>query len=145
MKTRYQETKPLNPNKCVVSFSVDPHQANLQSHFLSFNFPLCFNPTRTFLGVLTTIFPFLHMFLGLNPNSFLMSRPYAVSMLLQGTAPKSPLLFLAKLFSDPSLMLHLDDFHFSTVQSCNAFTKQLVTPCPASFCLASPYLPYESP
>ena len=33
----------------MASFSVDPHHANLQSHLL-FNFPLCFNPTSTFLG-----------------------------------------------------------------------------------------------
>ena len=33
------------------SFSVDPHQANLQLHLLLFNSRLHFNPTPTFLGV----------------------------------------------------------------------------------------------
>ena len=35
---------PLNPRKCEASFSVDPHQANLQPN-------LRFNPIPTFLGV----------------------------------------------------------------------------------------------
>ena len=43
---------PLNPSKCEVSFfSVDPHQANLQSNLFLLNSRLCFNPTPTFLGV----------------------------------------------------------------------------------------------
>ena len=43
---------PLNPSKCEASFySVDPHQANLQSNLLLLNSRLCFNPTPTFLGV----------------------------------------------------------------------------------------------
>ena len=40
---------PLNPSK-YEAFSVDPHQASLQSNFL-FNSHLRFNPTPTFLGV----------------------------------------------------------------------------------------------
>ena len=40
---------PLNPNKCEASFSVDPHQANLQPNLLGSR--LRFNPTPTFLGV----------------------------------------------------------------------------------------------
>ena len=43
----------LNPSKCEASFFlVDPHQANLQPHFLSLNSRLRFNPTPTFLGVI---------------------------------------------------------------------------------------------
>ena len=43
---------PLNPSKCEASFySVDPHQANLQSNLFLLNSRLCFNPTPTFLGV----------------------------------------------------------------------------------------------
>ena len=43
---------PLNASKCDASFfSVDPHQANLQSHFLLLGSCLRFNPTPTFLGV----------------------------------------------------------------------------------------------
>ena len=42
---------PLNPRKCEASFSVNPHQANLQPNLLVFNSLLCFNPTPTFLKV----------------------------------------------------------------------------------------------
>ena len=43
---------PLNPSKCeAFSFSVDPHQANLQPNFLVLGSRLRFNPTTTFLGV----------------------------------------------------------------------------------------------
>ena len=41
---------PLSPRKCQASFSVNPHQANLQPNLLLFNSLLCFNPTPTFLG-----------------------------------------------------------------------------------------------
>ena len=41
-----------NRNKCEASFfSVDPHQANLQTKLLLLNPSLRFNPTSTFLGV----------------------------------------------------------------------------------------------
>ena len=44
---------PLNPSKCEASFfSVDPHQANLQSNLLLLGSRLRFNPTQTFLGVI---------------------------------------------------------------------------------------------
>ena len=43
---------PLNPSKCEASFfSVDPHQANLESNLLLLGSRLRFNPTATFLGV----------------------------------------------------------------------------------------------
>ena len=42
---------PLNPSKCEASFSVDPHQANLQPDLLLLGSRLRFNPTPTFLGV----------------------------------------------------------------------------------------------
>ena len=42
---------PLNPSKCEASFSVDPHQANLQPNLLLLGSHLRFNPTPTFLGV----------------------------------------------------------------------------------------------
>ena len=43
---------PLNPRKCEASFfSVDPHQANLQTHLLLLGFRLRFNLTPIFLGV----------------------------------------------------------------------------------------------
>ena len=42
---------PLNPSKCEVSFSVDPHQDNLQPNLLLLGSRLRFNSTPTFLGV----------------------------------------------------------------------------------------------
>ena len=42
---------PLNPSKYKTSFSVDPHQANLQPNLLLLGYRLRFNPTPTFLGV----------------------------------------------------------------------------------------------
>ena len=42
---------PLNPSKCEASFSVGPHQANLQPNLLLLGSRLRFNPTPTFLGV----------------------------------------------------------------------------------------------
>ena len=42
---------PLNPSKCEASFSVDPHQANLQPNLLFFNSRLRFNSTPALLGV----------------------------------------------------------------------------------------------
>ena len=42
---------PLNLSKCKASFSVDPHQANLQPNHLLLSYHLRFNPTPTFLGV----------------------------------------------------------------------------------------------
>ena len=42
---------PLNPNKCEASFSVDPHQASLQSNLLLLGSRLRFNAAPTFLGV----------------------------------------------------------------------------------------------
>ena len=41
----------LNPSKCEASFSVDPHQANLQPNLLLLGSRLRFNLTPTFLGV----------------------------------------------------------------------------------------------
>ena len=43
---------PFKSSKCVASlFSVDPHQANLQSNLFLLGSRLRFNPTPTFLGV----------------------------------------------------------------------------------------------
>ena len=56
---------PLNPSKCEASFfSVDPHQANLQSNLLLLRSRFHFNPTPTFLAATfdRTLF-FLNMYL----------------------------------------------------------------------------------
>ena len=42
---------PLNPSKCEASFSVGPHQVNLQPNLLLFGSHLRFNSTPTFLGI----------------------------------------------------------------------------------------------
>ena len=42
---------PLNPRKCEASFSVDPHQANLQPNLLLLGSRFRFNPTPTLLGI----------------------------------------------------------------------------------------------
>ena len=42
---------PLNPIKCETSFSVDPHQANLQPNLLLLGSRLRFNPNPTFYMV----------------------------------------------------------------------------------------------
>ena len=42
---------PLRPSKCEASFSVNPHQANLQPDILLFKPLFRFNPTSTFLAV----------------------------------------------------------------------------------------------
>ena len=49
---------PLNLSKCEASFSVDPHQANLQPNLLLLGSRLRFNPTPTFLGVTFDVFLF---------------------------------------------------------------------------------------
>ena len=61
----------LNPSKCEASFfSLDPHQANLL--LLS----SVSTQLQTFMGsLLTTLFPFLNIYLRSRPNSFHFSRP----------------------------------------------------------------------
>ena len=55
---------PFNPSKCEASFSVDPHQANLQPNILLLGSCLHFNPIQLFLGSPSTaLFPFLNMYL----------------------------------------------------------------------------------
>ena len=50
--TEDQQTRcDLTSSKCEASFSVDPHQANLQPNLLLLGSRLRFNPTPTFLGV----------------------------------------------------------------------------------------------
>ena len=97
---------PLNQSKCEASFSVHPHQANLQPNLLRFN------PTPTFLGVTfdrslsfskhvssmkAKLFPRLTLYL-----CFLMGLPL-----------RSSSLFCIKLyFGHFSLTLHPDGFLF---------------------------------
>ena len=102
---------PLNPSKCEISFfSVDPHQANLQSSFLILGSRLRFNPTPTFLEVIfdrtlsfikhVSLLSFSHV-----------SRPYAVSLLPHVAPLRSPSLFCTNLFFGPfSFTLHPNGF-----------------------------------
>ena len=121
----------FNPKKYLFSLAVNPHQANLQPQLFLFNSLLCFNPTLLFLWLLSTEhFLFLHMYLCVRPNSSLVSRSYATSLLPRVASSRSP--FFIKLFSGPfSLALHPDDFYFSTLLSSNAFNKQPVGQPPA--------------
>ena len=104
---------PLNPSKCETSFFlVDPHQANLQPNLFLLGSHLHFNPTPTFLGVIfdRTLFFSKHVSL-LKAKYFLVSKPYAASLLFYGAPLKSPSLFCIKLLFSPfSLMLHQDGF-----------------------------------
>ena len=109
---------PLNPRKCEASFfSVDPHQANLQPNLL-YSAPASVSiQPQLFLGSPSTaIFPFLNMYLCWRPNSSLVSRPYAVSLLPHGAPIRSPSLFCINLFFGPfSFMFHPDGFLFLSV------------------------------
>ena len=77
---------PLNLSKCEASFfSVNPHQANLQLKLFLLGYRLRFNPIPLFSGWLSiALFPFLNTYLCWRPNSSLVSRPYAVSLLPHG-------------------------------------------------------------
>ena len=72
---------------------------------------------QPFLGSSSTaLFHFLNMYLRRRPNSSLVSRPYAVSLLSHGAPLRSPSIFGIKLFFGPySLMLHPDGFLFLSV------------------------------
>ena len=104
---------PLNPSKCESSFfSVDPHQANLQSNHLLLGSHLRFNPIPTFLGVpFDRTLSFSKHVSSLKAKLFPVSRPYAVSLLPHGAPLRSPSLFCINLFFGPfSPTLHPDGF-----------------------------------
>ena len=87
---------PTKPTSSPTSFYSPPFQSN-------FNF--------SWGSPSTALFPFLNGYLRRRPNSSHVSRPYAVSLLPQKVALRSPFLFCIKLFFGPfSHMLGLDGF-----------------------------------
>ena len=99
---------PLNPSKCEVSFSVDPHQAHLQPNILLLGSRLRFNPTPTFLGVtFDCTLSFSKHVSSLKAKFF----PHLKALCYISASSRSPSLFCINLFFGPFLpMLHLDGF-----------------------------------
>ena len=92
---------------------------------------------QLFLGSLSTaFFPFLNMYFCLRLSSFLVSKPYVVSVASLWGPTMSLLLFFTELLSGPfSLMLHPDDLYFlalPTLLSKSVFTELLVTSSPTT-------------
>ena len=104
---------PLNPSKCEASFfSVDPHQANLQSNLLLLGSRLRFNHTPTFLGVTfdRTVSFSKHVSL-LKAKFFPRLKALRYISASSWGPLRSPSLFCINLFFGPfSLTLHPDGF-----------------------------------
>ena len=116
------------PSRCI------PIKIIFQHHFLPINSTLLFNPTPTFLGItFDRTLSFLSMCFCWRPSSFLVSRPYTVSLLLHRAPFMSLLSFVQSSSSSPSPMLHPDGFLFLALPSWSAFTIRLVAPSPAAF------------
>ena len=99
---------PLNRSKYEASFSVDPHQANLQPNLLLLSFRLRFNPTSTFLGVTFDRTLSFSKHASLLKAKFL---PRLKALHYISASSWGPFLFCIKLFFSPfSLTLHLDGF-----------------------------------
>ena len=140
------------------SFSVDPHQANLQPNLLLLGSCLRFNPTPTFLGVtFDRTLSFSKHVSSLKTKFFLRLKALLCIAASSWGPLRSPSLFCINLFFSPySLMLHRDGFLSQVLPippNLNASTKQPVAPSLTSFrpplChFFSPkllYLPYKSP
>ena len=113
---------PLNPSKCEVSFSVDPHKANLQPNLLLLGSRLRFNPTPTFLGVTFdhTLNSSKHVCL-LKAKFFpCLKALRCISASSWGPFKESLSLLYKALVCPFSLMLHLDGFLFLSTTN---FTK----------------------
>ena len=103
---------PLNPSKCEASFSVDPHQANLQLNLLLLGSRLRFNPTPNFFVVTfdRTLSFSKHVSL-LKAKFFSRLKALRCISASSWSPLRSPSLFCIKLFFGPfSLMLHPDGF-----------------------------------
>ena len=121
---------------------MDIHQASLQPHLLLFSFLLRFNPTPTILRVtFDRILFFLRMYLRTRPKSFLVSRPYAVSLLfgaIHGVPLRSPSFFCTKLsfgqFSHafPGLFPFLSVINVAKIKSLHRENSGAITGCLAS-------------
>ena len=93
---------PLNPSKCEASFSVDPHQANLQPNLLLLHSPLRFSSHPTFLGVtFDRTLSFSKHVSSLKVKFFFRLKALrCISASLWGPL-RSPSLFCMNLFFDP--------------------------------------------
>ena len=99
----------------------------------SFNSPLHFNPTPTFLGITFNRILSFSKHVSLLKAKFFpcLDALCCISVSSWGPFKKSPLFCTKLIFGSSSLMLHLNGFLSSalpTLPSENAFTKQLVTP-----------------
>ena len=103
---------PLNPTKCVASFLVDPHQANLQPNLLLLGSRLRFNQTPTFLGVtFDRTLSFSKHVPSLKAKFFPHLKALRCISASSWGSLRSPSLFCIKLFFGPfSLTFQLDGF-----------------------------------
>ena len=147
----------LNSSKCEASFSVDPHQANLQPNLVLLGSRLRFNPTPTFLGVTfdRTLSFSKHVFL-LKAKFFPCLKALRCISASSWGPSKESFSLLYKSFLRPLLTYASPGwFPFlsaTILPNWNASTKRPVAPSPAASCpplslYYSPrllYLPYES-
>ena len=111
---------PLNPSKCEASFSVDPHQANLQPNLLLLGSRLRFNPAPTFLGIIfDRTLSFSKDVSSLKAKFFPRLKAIRCISASSWGPSKESLSILYKAFLHPfSLMLHLDTL-FAGLSSTN--------------------------
>ena len=102
----------LNPNKCeAFFFSVDPHQAHLQSNLFLFNSPLSFNFTPPFLVVtFDRTISFSKHVSSLKAKVFLHLKAIRCIFTFPWGPSKESLSLLGKAFFGSSLMLYPDGF-----------------------------------
>ena len=147
----------LNPSKYeALFFSVDPHQAHLQSHLLLLNSRLRFNLTSTFLGVIVDrTLSFSKHVCSLKAKFFPRLKALRCISASSWGPSKESLSLLYKAFLWP-LFTYASSGWFSFLRispNWNASTERLVAPSPAASrpplsLYYSPrllYLPYESP
>ena len=107
---------PLNPSKCEASFfSMDIHQAHLQSNLLLLGSRLCFNPTPAFLVVTFDRSLSFSKHVSSLKAKFLprLKALHCISASSWGPSKESLSLFCINLFFGPfSHMLHPDGFLF---------------------------------
>ena len=149
----------LNPSKCEASFfSVDPHQANLQTNLLLFNSRLRFNPTPIFLGfTLERILSFFKHVSSLKAKFLprLKALP-CISASLWGPSKES-LSLLRKVFlwplltyASPGWFPVLSITNITKLEHLHQAASRAISSCLSSssiilFSLRFLYLPYKSP
>ena len=114
---------PLNPSKYEASFSVDPHQPNLQPNLFLLGSRLRFNPTPTFLGVIFNHTLSFSKHVSLLKAKFfpLLKALCCISASSRGPFNESLSVFCMKLFFGPfSFALHPDVYFLLSLTN---FTK----------------------